>query len=154
MIHYRSLLYALNARGYWDNGGYDSEFRSNKDVLREHDQHIDLKDVLSAYQSSAAIRLEEIASLCGFPGSMGTQCGEKGQGARVWKTWLGGDIGSIRADCESTVLNTYLVYLNWMRNRGHLDQQQYEAQCGRVREELKSSTQIHLVEFEKNWIDL
>jgi len=105
-------------------------------------------DVLAGYQPRAAIRLDEIATLCGFPGKMGMD------GSKVWDTWLKGDIKAIRDYCETDVLNTYLVYLNWERNRGHIDQQQYETQCQRVREALSKSTQPHLIEFEKNWIYL
>ena len=148
VIQYRSLLYPLNARRYWESGRDDSEFHDNNYPSRFHQRHTDLMDVLSAYQPQAAISLQEIACLCGFPGNIGLH------GKRVWETWLSGDIQTIRNDCETRVLNTYLVYLNWERNRGNLDQQQYIALCQRVRDELKNSSRAHLIQFETNWIDL
>ncbi|MBC8210707.1 MAG: 3'-5' exonuclease [Gammaproteobacteria bacterium] len=148
VIHYRSLLYPLNAQRYWDRGQHDSEFRHHNYLAPSHQRHTDLMDVLSACQPQAAISLQEIAVLCGFPGQMSMQ------GSKVWETWLQGDLQAIRHYCETDVLNTYLVYLNWERNRGNLDPSQYQAQCQRVRDELKNSSQPHLIQFENNWIDL
>jgi len=148
VMHYRSLLYPVNAEKYWDNGAIDPSFRANNYRSRFHDRHIDLMDVLSGYQPRAAITLDEIATLCGFPGKTDMD------GAQVWQTWLAGDMASIRHYCETDVLNTYLVYLNWQRNRGKLTAPQYQQQCEQIRVYLKASEMPHLVEFEKNWIDL
>lgn len=148
VIHYRSLLYPVNAERYWDTGEHDSEFHHNNYLFRVNKRHTDLMDVLAGYQVSAVIQLDEIATLCGFPGKMGMD------GSKAWRIWLAGDIGAIRDSCEGNVLNTYLVYLNWQRNRGNIDQQQYLLQCQRVREQLKNSSSPHLIEFEKSWIDL
>jgi len=141
-------LYPLNAQRYWDSRSHDSEFLQHNYQWFFHQRHTDLMEVLSAYQPQAAISLKEIACLCGFPGNSSLL------GNRVWDTWLNGDVQTIRDFCEIDVLNTYLVYLNWERNRGNLDQQQYAALCQRVRDELKSSSRAHLVQFENNWIDL
>ncbi|MCZ6796357.1 MAG: 3'-5' exonuclease, partial [Gammaproteobacteria bacterium] len=119
VIHYRSLLYPLNAGHYWENGQNDTSFRYNNYLSRFHDRHTDLMDVLAAYQPRASAPLDEIASLCGFPGKMGMD------GSKVWDSYARGDVKSIRDYCETDVLNTYLVYLNYQRNRGQLDQQQY-----------------------------
>lgn len=148
VIHYRSLLYPLNAQRYWDTGQHDSPFRTNNYLSRYHQRHTDLMDVLAAYQPQAVVGLDEIATLCGFPGNMAMQ------GSEVWGNWLKGDIKSIRDYCETDVLNTYLVYLNWERNRGHIDAQLYNQQCAALREQLINSEKAHLMAFEKNWIDL
>lgn len=148
VIHYRSLLYPINAACYWDTGEHNSEFRHNNYLSRYHGRHTDLMDVLAAYSPRATIRLDEIATLCGFPGKTGMD------GGKVWDTWLKGDINAIRNYCETDVLNTYLVYLNWQRNRGNIDPEQYDQQCTRVREELKNSQKDHLLAFENNWVEL
>jgi predicted PolB exonuclease-like 3'-5' exonuclease len=105
-------------------------------------------DVLAAYQPRASAPLDEIASLCGFPGKMGMD------GSKVWDSYARGDLKSIRDYCETDVLNTFLVYLNYQRNRGQLDQQQYLAECRLVREVLIESGHPHLIEFEKAWVEL
>ena len=148
VIHYRSLLYPIHAERYWDSGQHDRDFKFNNYLSRYHERHTDLMDVLAAYQPRAAVRLDEVATLCGFPGKMGMD------GSKVWETWLKGDIKAIRDYCETDVLNTYLVYLNWERNRGNIDSEQYAARCSQVREHLKASNLPHLIEFEKNWVAL
>ena len=148
VIHYRSLLYPINAAHYWENGENDSSFRYNNYLSRYHERHTDLMDVLAGFSSRANAPLDEIASLCGFPGKMGMS------GVNVWDTYLKGDIQSIRDYCETDVLNTYLVYLNYERNRGNLDKIRYEQECQRVRDTLKASDHEHLQAFEKAWIDL
>ena len=132
VIHYRSLLYPINAEHYWESGENDSGFRYNNYLSRYHERHTDLMDVLAAYSPRANAPLEEIASLCGFPGKMGMS------GAIVWDNYLEGNIGSIRDYCETDVLNTYLVYLNYQRNKGMLNQTQYDSECTLVRDSLKN----------------
>ncbi|MCP4078046.1 MAG: 3'-5' exonuclease [Gammaproteobacteria bacterium] len=148
VTHYRSLLYPVKSAGYWGTGEADEKFRQNNYLSRCHSQHSDLKDVLSSYQQASSINLDEIATLCGFPGKMTLD------DSKVWETWLAGDIEAIRNYNECDVLNTYLVYLNWQRNRAAIDQQQYLKLCQRVREQLLNLPADHLNEFEKNWIDL
>jgi predicted PolB exonuclease-like 3'-5' exonuclease len=148
VIHYRSLLYPINAGHYWENGQNDNSYRYNNYLSRFHERHTDLMDVLAAYQPRARAPLDEIASLCGFPGKMGMS------GAKVWDSYQQGGIQQIRDYCETDVLNTYLVYLNFERSRGNLDQTQYLAECQLARENLKSSNAQHLQEFEAAWIDV
>jgi len=47
-------------------------------------------DVLSGLQSRAVARLDEIATMLGFPGKMGMS------GAKVWDSYQAGEIGGIR----------------------------------------------------------
>lgn len=147
VIHYRSLLYPINAGHYWESGQNDSQYRYNNYLNRFHDRHTDLMDVLAAYQPRASAPLDEIASLCGFPGKMGMS------GSKVWDCYLRGGIKEIRDYCETDVLNTYLVYLNYERNRGNYDPTQYNEECQLVRDTLRDSGQAHLIEFEKAWIE-
>jgi hypothetical protein len=147
VIHYRSLLYPINAAHYWESGQNDTGFRYNNYLNRFHDRHTDLMDVLAAYQPRASAPLDEIASLCGFPGKMGMS------GSKVWDCYLQGGIKEIREYCETDVLNTYLVYLSYERNRGNFDQTQFLEECQLVRETLRESGQTHLIEFEKAWIE-
>ncbi|MFT5398524.1 MAG: putative PolB exonuclease-like 3'-5' exonuclease [Gammaproteobacteria bacterium] len=148
VIHYRSLLYPINAGHYWENGQNDTSFRYNNYLSRFHDRHTDLMDVLAAYQPRASAPLDEIAGLCGFPGKMGMS------GDKVWDAYQQGNIQSIRDYCETDVLNTFLVYLNFERSRGNLDQTQYLSECQLVRDHLKASEQDHLIDFEAAWVDL
>jgi predicted PolB exonuclease-like 3'-5' exonuclease len=148
IIHYRSLLYPLNASQYWEAGQSDSSFQNDNYVSRYHDRHTDLVGLLAGFQASASAPLNEIATLCGFPGDMGI-----GTNQQIWQSYQADGIKDIRDACETEVLNTYLVHLNFQRNRGMIDQAQYEIECRMVRDNLIASNQSHLITFEKNWLD-
>jgi len=145
VIHYRSLLQGVAAPRYWETGASDRDFRWNNYISRYHERHTDLMDVLSGYQPRAAAKLDEIATLLGFPGKMGMS------GARVWDSYLDGDIGGIRDYCETDVLNTYLVFQRFELIRGHLDADQYRKACDEVRRELAAQDRPHLTEFLEHW---
>jgi len=145
VIHYRSLLHGIAAPRYWDTGKDDRDFKWNNYLSRFHERHTDLMDVLSGYQPRAVARLDEIATLLGFPGKMGMS------GDKVWDNYQAGDIEGIRNYCETDVLNTYLVYLRFELIRGHLGTEQYEQACQQVRDQLQQDDRPHLTEFLQTW---
>lgn len=145
VLHYRSLLHGVPAPRYWEIGDDDRSFRYNSYLGRYHWRHIDLMDVLAAYQPRANAPLDEIAGMLGLPGKMGMD------GARVWDAFQAGDIAAIRHYCETDVLNTYLIYLRFERLRGHLDMHAYDQERQRLRDMLHDSGQAHLREFLQAW---
>lgn len=148
VIHYRSLLYPLNAQGYWTGAQQAGQIPTQNSISQFHDRHTDLQQILASSHTEATVSLNELAILCGFPGAMDEHA------VNVWQHWLKNDVSAIREHGEARVMNTYLLYLNWARNRGNIIAEQYERQCTLVREELIKSEQPHLIEFEKNWIHL
>ncbi|MFT4560615.1 MAG: putative PolB exonuclease-like 3'-5' exonuclease [Gammaproteobacteria bacterium] len=145
VLHYRTLFHGINAQRYWDTGSDDPSFRFNNYLGRFHWRHIDLMDVISGYQGRATARLDDIASLLGYPGKIGMT------GKDVWRQYLDGNVTSIRDYCETDVLNTYLVYLNFERMRGHLLDAQFSAEVSRLRSFLAEANQAHLTEFLEAW---
>jgi len=145
VIHYRTLLYDINASHYWETGQNDSSFRYNNYISRFHDRHTDLMDVIAGYQPRASAPLDQIASMCGFPGKMGMD------GSKVWPAYAAGNIKDIRDYCETDVLNTYLVYLRFELNRGNIDKVQYQYRCDELRTQLTNMKQAHCDEFLSNW---
>lgn len=145
VIHYRTLLYDINAAHYWETGQNDSSFRYNNYLSRFHDRHTDLMDVLAGYQPRASAPLDQIATMCGFPGKMGMD------GSKVWPAYAAGEIKSIRDYCETDVLNTYLVYLRFELNRGNIDSEQYQQRCDELKQQLTQMQQPHCDEFLQNW---
>jgi predicted PolB exonuclease-like 3'-5' exonuclease len=145
VIHYRSLLHGVAAPRYWDTGNDNRDFRWNNYLGRYHERHTDLMDVLSGYQPRAVARLDDIASMLGFPGKMGMH------GAHVWDSFLAGDIAGIRNYCETDVLNTYLLYQRFELIRGRISRGQYDTACQQVRAELQAAGKPHLAEFLANW---
>ena len=145
VLHYRALLHGVQAPRYWETGDDDREFRYNNYLSRFHWRHLDLMDVLAAFQLRARASLDEIAVMLGFPGKLGMS------GDKVWQCWLGGGIDEIRNYCETDVLNTYLVYLRFEFMRGKLDRADLAREYERVRETIRDMDQPHLNEFLDAW---
>ncbi len=145
VIHYRSLLHGISAPRYWETGQDDSSFRYNNYLSRYHWRHTDLMDVLSGFQPRAFAPLDQMATMCGFPGKLGMS------GDKVWDTYLKGEIGAIRDYCETDVLNTYLLYLRFDLLRGQIGEQRYKEECQVVRDALAEANKPHLIEFLEAW---
>lgn len=145
VLHYRSLLHGVQAPRYWDAGGDDRDFKWNNYLSRYHQRHTDLMDVLSGYQMRATAKLDEVATMLGFPGKMGMS------GARVWDEFQQGNIEGIRNYCETDVLNTFLVYLRFQLIRGHLTQSVYDRELELLRTTLRQEDRPHFSEFLENW---
>ena len=120
VLHYRSLLHGIAAPHYWEVGDNQAAFKWNNYLNRFHYRHMDLMDLLAAYQNKAFAPLDDIASMLGFPGKMGMS------GAKVWEAYQAGQIEAIRNYCETDVLNTFCVYLRFELVRGNLTHNEYE----------------------------
>ena len=145
VLHYRALLHGIQAPRYWDNGSDDREFKWNNYLSRYHERHTDLMDVLAGYQIRANAKLDEIATMLGFPGKMGMS------GAKVWDAFQAGEIEGIRNYCETDVLNTYLVYLRFELMRGHLTETAYQRELDLLRDTLSVDERAHICEFLGQW---
>lgn len=135
----------------WHGSGFDLPvlvYRTLRHCVRAKIfqwQHVDLMDTLTGTQGGGRVRLDNAAQLLGLPGRLGTS------GERVWEAHLDGRVEHIRNDCETDVLNTYLVYLRFELARGRLDAEAYHGECGRVREFLQRSGKEHLHRFLAAW---
>lgn len=145
VLHYRAMKHGIAAPRYWESGDNDRDFRYNNYLSRYHWRHTDLMDVLSAFQPRARVSLDQAATLLGFPGKLGMS------GDKVWPTFLAGDLKAIRDYCETDVLNTWLVYLNFQHMRGHLDDVGLQKEFELVRESLKAMEASHIDEFLAAW---
>ena len=145
VLHYRALRNNIQAPRYWEIGDGDREFRYNNYLNRFHWRHVDLMEVLSAYQGRGRASLDQAAVLLGFPGKLGMS------GDQVWPTWLAGGIDDIRNYCETDVLNTYLIYLRFEYMRGNLDAKDIDREFALVRSTLESMNQSHLNDFAAAW---
>lgn len=145
VLHYRALLHGIPAPTYWENGDTLQNFKYNNYLSRFHYRHIDLMDILAAFQHRAIAPLDEIASLLGFPGKMGMS------GAKVWDEYQDGNIKGIRDYCETDVLNTYCVYLRFELMRGNYSHSDYQNKLQLLTEYLSNElAREHLQVFAKN----
>jgi predicted PolB exonuclease-like 3'-5' exonuclease len=146
VLHYRMLKHGIVAPAYWDTGDRDRDFRWNNYLNRYHMRHVDLMDVLSAYQARGRASLEHAAYLLGLPGKLGMG------GEQVFEYWKAGRIDEIRGYCETDVLNTYLVWLRFQLVRGHLAPAQYAAETARVRDWLGERLEPHWRQYDAAWV--
>ena len=70
VLHYRMLRHGIASPTYWDTGERDRDFKWNNYLNRFHMRHVDLMDVLAAYQGRGRASLERgrIDRLVGGPG--------------------------------------------------------------------------------------
>lgn len=145
VLQYRALKHGIVSESYWDNGEKDQRLKWNNYRNRFHQRHVDIMDELSNYQGRSSAPLDGIAVMLGLPGKQG----QSGKG--VWDSYLEGDITGIRNYCETDVLNTYLVYLQYALIRGHIDNASYQTRLEEVRSFLNCSDNLHWQEFLSGW---
>ena len=102
-------------------------------------------DVLAGYQLRGAARLDEVAVLLGLPGKLGLS------GDRVWDEWRQGRLGAVRDYCETDVLNTWLIYLQFEQLRGRRNAKEIAAEQQLVVDTLRADGRPHLAEFLAAW---
>lgn len=150
VLHYRALMHGIAAAGYWEMGERPEmrDWKFNNYISRYHTRHCDLMDLLSLYQARAAVPLDDMAKLCGFPGKLGTD------GSQVWHSFQQGDIAGIRHYCETDAANTYLVFQRFRLMTGALDAAGYEAEIEKLHEYLTglSENKAHWAEFLDAWV--
>jgi predicted PolB exonuclease-like 3'-5' exonuclease len=149
VLHYRGLIHGVAAPRYWDLGDGDyadsRDFRFNNYISRYHTRHIDLMDLLALYQPRAAVPLDQLARLAGFPGKLGMD------GSQVWAAFQAGRIGEIRSYCETDALNTWLVYTRFQMLRGALDRVGYARELALARVAIERLDAPHWRAFLARW---
>lgn len=146
VLHYRMLKHGVAAPTYWDSGERDRDFRWNNYLNRYHARHVDLMDVLAAYQARGRASLEDVSSLLGLPGKLGMA------GDRVFDYWKDGRLAEIRAYCETDVFNTYLVWLRFQLVRGQLSAAAHAGELARARGWLEERAEPHWRQYDAAWV--
>jgi predicted PolB exonuclease-like 3'-5' exonuclease len=145
VLHHRALIHGITAARYWEWGDDDRDFRYNNYLSRYHTRHIDLMDVLAAYQPRANAPLDAMARLCGFPGKLGMD------GSAVAAAVAAGRLAEVRDYCETDVLNTYLVYQRFRLMRGEIAAAEYSAELSFIRERIASHDAPHWKAYLAAW---
>lgn len=145
VLNYRALMHGATAPRFWDQGEDDRDFKWNNYISRYHARHLDLMDLLALYQPRAAAPLDELAKLAGFAGKLGMD------GARVWPAYQSGELASIRAYCETDVLNTYLLYVRFQRLRGALSEAAWQEEERFVRTAVAGWDGVHWRDYLAAW---
>ena len=147
VLNYRGLVHGVSAPMFWETGDENRDFRFNNYVSRYHSRHTDLMDVLAMYQPRNNAPLDDVAQLAGLPGKIGVG------GAKVWETYLAGDIAGIRDYCEADTANTYLLYLRYQLLRGIFTRDLFQKEVEILKNFLKDQDKPHWRNFLKLWND-
>ncbi|MDH5286505.1 MAG: 3'-5' exonuclease [Betaproteobacteria bacterium] len=145
VLHHRALIHGVTAARYWEWGDDDRDFRYNNYLSRYHTRHIDLMDVLAAYQPRANAPLDAMARLCGFPGKLGME------GSEVAAAVAAGRLAEVRDYCETDVLNTYLLYQRFRLMRGESTAAEYSAELSFIRERIAALDAPHWKAYLAAW---
>ena len=147
VLNYRGLIHGVSAPMFWETGDENRDFRYNNYVSRYHARHTDLMDVLAMYQPRNNAPLDDVAQLAGLPGKIGIG------GAKVWETWLAGEVAKIRDYCEADTANTYLLYLRYQLLRGIFSRDVFQKEVELLKKYLQAQDKPHWREFLKLWND-
>lgn len=113
VILYRAMYHGLSAPSLLDQGEIDQKRRYNNYQNRYHHQHIDLMDALSMFHGRNFQKLDDVARLFGFAGRYVTTYDiPQYIKEENWEV--------LTSNCESNVLNIWLIYLRWLLLKGQL----------------------------------
>ncbi|WP_414146417.1 3'-5' exonuclease [Helicobacter sp.] len=144
MLLLRAMQYRLSANAYFEE--HNAEF--NKSKWENYRQrycerfHLDLLEVLGNYGAARNLKLDVLANLVGFPGKYDAS------GDMVLDMYYNGELERIDAYCQSDVLNTYGLYLNYELLKGNLNEGDYLAILEGWREKLPRDRDYYSVFFD------
>ena len=121
VLIYRAMQYDLSAPWLFEEGERIKNMRFDNYVNRFHTRHLDLMDRFSQYGASRREAMDIVASLYGLPGKTDID------GSMVGALVNNDDWQTLSIYCESNVMNTWLIYLRWLRLTGQLSSQDFEA---------------------------
>ena len=123
MLLLRSMKYCLSANAYFEEN--NPQFNKSKweNYRQRYSErfHTDLLESLGNFGSVRNLKLDALSNLIGFPGKYDTS------GDQVLELYYQGKQEKIDTYCQSDVLNTYGLYLNYELLKGNLTQEDY---CG------------------------
>ncbi|MGP5211211.1 3'-5' exonuclease [Psychrobacter alimentarius] len=120
VLIYRAMQYDLSAPWLFEEGERIKNMRFDNYVNRFHTRHLDLMDRFSQYGASRREAMDVVASLYGLPGKTDVD------GSMVGDLVINGDWQTLSIYCESDVMNTWLIYLRWLRLTGQLSSSDFE----------------------------
>ncbi|TXD97122.1 3'-5' exonuclease [Psychrobacter frigidicola] len=149
VLIYRAMLYDLSVPLLFEDGDNIQSMRFNNYVNRYQDRHLDLMDRFSQFGASQRQSMNVVASLYGLPGKTNIDGSMVGDlvAADKWQT--------LTVYCESDVLNTWLIYLRWLRLTGKLSSEGFNAWQQQTRDYLaafeSSDDGVRHQEFIADW---
>lgn len=141
VLKYRAMKHGVQAEYIYKSGDKWNNYMQRYSV----DWHCDLLEALSDFGASARVKMNEVCSILGLPGKIGTD------GSQVTSLYDSGKTQEIRDYCETDVINTYLIYLKLMQHQGRITTESYNKNIDDLLLYLGSSQKNHLLKFKEEW---
>lgn len=145
VLKYRAMKYGVSAPWLYKLGDKWNNYSQRYSL----DWHCDLLEAFSDFGASARCKMNEICSIMGIPGKIGVD------GSQVAGMHDQGRIKEIRDYCETDVINTYLLYLNYQMHSGNLTKDNFLKCNTDLKNYLDSykndSSKKHFEEFLSEW---
>lgn len=141
VMKYRAMKYNLSLQQLfkvgdkWNNYQYKGAFN----------WHCDLLDALSDCGASCRCKMNEVCSILSIPGKIGVD------GSKVAEMYDEGFLKQIDNYCETDVLNTYLIYLNYMLMTGDISKDLFFQMNKDLINYLTEQDKEHFYEFLTAW---
>lgn len=116
VLKYRAIKYGVAAPWLYKMGDKWNNYNQKYSL----DWHCDLIDAFSDFGTSARVKMNELCAVFNLPGKIGID------GSKVMEYFDAKKILEIRDYCETDVINTYLLYLNYQYHTGTLSLQAFE----------------------------
>ena len=145
VMKYRAMKYGISAENLFKAG----DKWNNYSQKYGKDWHCDLLDVLSDFGASAICKMSEVCAILGIPGKIGVD------GSKVADMYDAKKFKEIDDYCETDVLNTYLIYLNYCLLSGIITKDIFEKMNKDLIEflqmEIKNKNKGNYSEFLQEW---
>ncbi|MDR1426071.1 MAG: 3'-5' exonuclease [Rickettsiales bacterium] len=142
VLKYRAMKHTLTAEKLFKSGDKWNSYSSRYST----DWHCDLLETLSDFGLSAKCRMNEVCSILGVPGKI-----DDVDGSKVTTMFDSGELKKIDDYCETDVLSTYLIYLNYALLRGTIEMDDFFNMNRDLKKYLGEQNQKHLNRFLAEW---
>lgn len=143
VMRYRAMKYGISVPWLYQSGDKWANYLQRYSTA----WHCDLLDSLCDFGASAHIKMNEVCAILNLPGKLGID------GSMVSSMYDAGKIQEIRDYCETDVINTYLVYLNYQLHRGEMDLDGFQHSIQDLAQYLYKyqADKPHFAEFMQAW---
>ena len=145
VLKYRAMKYGVPVPFLYKSGDKWNNYSQRYSL----DWHCDLLEAFSDFGASARCKMNEVCSILGIPGKIGVD------GSQVVELYDDNKIKEIRDYCETDVINTYLLYLNFQLHSGNLTKDNF-IHCNKdlinyLNSFKSDNTKKHFNEFLQEW---
>lgn len=141
VMKYRAMKYGISIENLFKSGDKWNNYAQRYSL----DWHCDLLEALSDFGASARCKMNEICSILGIPGKIGID------GSKVTELYDQNLLKTIDDYCETDVLNTYLIYLNYALLSGLTNRENFINMNQDVIRYLKQKNLSYSTEFLDQW---